>query len=233
MTYNNLKKFGKKIYEFDRYDGDIYLNTTEFWVYNHTLYRHDEHPNLSRYTGRTYTEECSFAEAEIYMEDFPEIKEKCIELEVGKKYERQKIKEWRLALGLTQAQFSELFNPPIPVDTIKKWDSGKIKPPDWAEGLIIEKLEGIKMITEKELLDGYTGVSNGLNYISTVNNKQINWDYRRGNNGDGYNPAREKREDSTEIYIYNSGEMISLEDGCENHPILNKMYSDYEKIIKE
>lgn len=51
------------------------------------------------------------------------------------------IKEKRIALGLTQKQFSELFSPPIPIDTIKKWDSGKMQPPDWVEGLIIEKLE--------------------------------------------------------------------------------------------
>lgn len=54
------------------------------------------------------------------------------------------IKEYRQAAGLTQKQFSELFDPPIPIDTIKKWDSGKMKPPEWVEGLIIEKLERMK-----------------------------------------------------------------------------------------
>lgn len=54
------------------------------------------------------------------------------------------IKEYRLASGLTQKEFSELFDPPIPIDTIKKWDSGKMKPADWVEGLIIEKLQRIK-----------------------------------------------------------------------------------------
>lgn len=141
MTYDDLKKLGTKIHEVDRYDGGIYLNTTEFWVYNHTLYRHDEHPNLNRYTGRTYTEECLDGEAEAYMEEYPEIKEKCIELKARR---RQKIKERRLALGLTQAQFSELFNPPIPIDTIKKWDAGIMQPADWVESLIIEKLERVK-----------------------------------------------------------------------------------------
>lgn len=141
------------------------------------------------------------------------------------------IKDYRKSLGLTQKQFSEMFNPPIPLDTIKKWDSGKMKPPDWVEGLIIEKMEGMKMITEKELLDSYAGISNVLNCISTINNKQISWDYRRGSNGDGYNPAREKREDASEIYIYDSGKMIPLEDGCENHPILEKIYADYERLI--
>lgn len=54
------------------------------------------------------------------------------------------IKDYRESLGLTQKQFSELFNPPIPIDTIKKWDSGKMSPPDWVEGLIIEKLKHTK-----------------------------------------------------------------------------------------
>lgn len=54
------------------------------------------------------------------------------------------IKDYRESLGLTQKQFSELFNPPIPIDTIKKWDSGKMSPPDWVEGLIIEKLKQTK-----------------------------------------------------------------------------------------
>lgn len=54
------------------------------------------------------------------------------------------IKDYRKKLGLTQKQFSELFSPPIPIDTIKKWDSGKMHPPDWVEGLIIEKLERLK-----------------------------------------------------------------------------------------
>lgn len=54
------------------------------------------------------------------------------------------IKDYRKKLGLTQKQFSELFSPPIPIDTIKKWDSGKMHPPDWVEGLIVEKLERLK-----------------------------------------------------------------------------------------
>lgn len=53
------------------------------------------------------------------------------------------IKEYRLAAGLAQKQLSELFTPPIPLDTIKKWDSGKMQPPEWVEGLIIEKLRNI------------------------------------------------------------------------------------------
>lgn len=56
------------------------------------------------------------------------------------------IKDHRKAAGLTQEQFSKLFTPPIPLDTIKKWDSGQRTPPDWVEGLIIEKLKQIKRV---------------------------------------------------------------------------------------
>lgn len=139
------------------------------------------------------------------------------------------IKDYRIAAGLTQQQFAELFD--ISLDTVKAWDCGRRKPDKAKEKLIIEKLEGMKVITEKALLDNYSGITNGFSYMSVINGKTIIWDYRRGGNGDGYNPVREKREDSNEIYIYNSGEMIPLEDGCDNHSALGKMYSDYEKVI--
>lgn len=49
------------------------------------------------------------------------------------------IKEKRQQAGLTQKQFSDLFG--IPLDTVKNWDSGRRKPQEWAEKLIIEKLD--------------------------------------------------------------------------------------------
>ena len=52
------------------------------------------------------------------------------------------IKEYRKAAGLTQRQFSDLFG--IPLDVVKSWDSGRRKPPEWAEKLIIKELERIK-----------------------------------------------------------------------------------------
>lgn len=52
------------------------------------------------------------------------------------------IKEYRKKAGLTQVEFSKLFK--IPIDVVKSWDSGRRKPPEWAELLIIEKLENIK-----------------------------------------------------------------------------------------
>lgn len=53
-----------------------------------------------------------------------------------------KIKDYRQAVGLTQKQFSELFE--IPLDVVKSWDSGRRSPPVWVEKLIIEKLERMK-----------------------------------------------------------------------------------------
>lgn len=48
------------------------------------------------------------------------------------------IKELRLKAGLTQKQFSDMFE--IPLDVVKSWDAGRRKPPAWAEKLIVEKL---------------------------------------------------------------------------------------------
>ncbi len=57
------------------------------------------------------------------------------------------IKESRKSAGLTQSQFSDMFE--IPLDVVKSWDSGRRKPPGWAEKLIIEKLETLKKTTSQ------------------------------------------------------------------------------------
>lgn len=51
------------------------------------------------------------------------------------------IKEARLAAGLTQQAMSDLLK--IPKRTIENWEGGKNKCPEWAELLIIEKLQMI------------------------------------------------------------------------------------------
>lgn len=51
------------------------------------------------------------------------------------------IKEYRQAAGLTQKEFSDLLD--IPIDVVKSWDSGRRKPPEWAEKLIIKELKRI------------------------------------------------------------------------------------------
>lgn len=54
----------------------------------------------------------------------------------------KKISEYREDVGLTQKEFSKLFE--IPIDVVKSWDSCRRQPPKWAEKLIIEKLEQMK-----------------------------------------------------------------------------------------
>ena len=51
------------------------------------------------------------------------------------------IKEARKAAGLTQQGMSDLLG--IPKRTLENWDSGKRTPPEWAERLIVEKLNRI------------------------------------------------------------------------------------------
>lgn len=54
---------------------------------------------------------------------------------------KSEIKIAREKAGLTQQQFSDLFN--IPIDTVKSWDIGRRRPDELKEKLIIEKLEQI------------------------------------------------------------------------------------------
>ena len=51
------------------------------------------------------------------------------------------IKLARKAAGLTQQSMSDIFG--IPKRTIGNWETGVNSPPDWAERLIIEKLQSI------------------------------------------------------------------------------------------
>ena len=53
-----------------------------------------------------------------------------------------RIKSARIAAGLTQSEMSKRFE--IPLDTIKKWDSGACKPPEWAATLLVERLQEAK-----------------------------------------------------------------------------------------
>lgn len=68
-------------------------------------------------------------------------------MEKNNKEEEKMIKDVRKSVGLTQKQFSALFE--IPIDVVKSWDSGRRKPPEWAEKLIIEKLNSIKETTSQ------------------------------------------------------------------------------------
>lgn len=51
------------------------------------------------------------------------------------------VREARVYAGLTQAKMSELLG--IPKRTIENWEAGSRKCPEWAERLVVEKLESI------------------------------------------------------------------------------------------
>ena len=53
-----------------------------------------------------------------------------------------RIKAAREAAGLTQAEVYEVLH--IPMRTLQDWENDRRTPPEWAELLIIEKLEQIK-----------------------------------------------------------------------------------------
>ena len=52
-----------------------------------------------------------------------------------------KIKQARLAAGLTQAELSRRFE--IPLGTLAHWEKGARKPPAWAEKLLVEAINRI------------------------------------------------------------------------------------------
>lgn len=58
-----------------------------------------------------------------------------------------KIKTARLAAGMTQAEMSEKYG--IPIDTIKAWDCGRSYPQEWAETLLLEKLQEENIMRKK------------------------------------------------------------------------------------
>ncbi len=51
------------------------------------------------------------------------------------------IKEARIKAGLSIKELSELLG--APYRTVQEWNAGRSKPVDWAERLIIEKLENL------------------------------------------------------------------------------------------
>ncbi len=58
--------------------------------------------------------------------------------------EENRIKNARIKAGLNMKEMSNLFG--IPYRTLQHWEGDARKPPIWAEKLILEKLQRIKMI---------------------------------------------------------------------------------------
>lgn len=78
-------------------------------------------------------------------------------------------------------------------------------------------------LTEKVLLDGYKGKTNGGSNISQVEGKKIFWDYRTGIQEDGYNPVT-SRERAGEVTLeYDRIGTIALDSSCQEHPALARI----------
>lgn len=63
--------------------------------------------------------------------------------------EINKLKEARLAAGLTQKSMSDKTG--IPIRTIGDWETGNRRPPKWVASLVIEKLVSIKKLSTKQI----------------------------------------------------------------------------------
>lgn len=55
-----------------------------------------------------------------------------------------KIKEARIAAGLSQRRMAEMMG--IPRRTIENWESGVNTPPEYVERLVVQELERVKKI---------------------------------------------------------------------------------------
>ena len=84
----------------------------------------------------------------------------------------------------------------------------------------------MKKITEKMLLDGYEGKTNGGDNISIVSDQKIWWTYRTGRTDDGYNSV---------CSYDNAGEItlevdrigtIQLDTDNMDHPTLSRIEAD-------
>ena len=70
MTYAELKSKGVKIQESDRYDGDIYLGTSEYYILNNSIYVHEYNSNVSTYTGKENNTEFLTDISDNYSDDY-------------------------------------------------------------------------------------------------------------------------------------------------------------------
>ena len=86
-------------------------------------------------------------------------------------------------------------------------------------------------ITEQALLDGYDGKTRGGDNISIVGVEKIHWNYRRGEQDDGYNPVRRDRNRAREISLeFHRKGNIPLHADCDDHPSLALIATDEAKL---
>ena len=85
-------------------------------------------------------------------------------------------------------------------------------------------------ITETMLLDGYVGKTNGGDNISKINGQMIIWNYRTGDNGDGYNSVCSRGRASEISLEYDRVGKIDLDDETEEHANVGRIHSDEQKL---
>lgn len=78
-------------------------------------------------------------------------------------------------------------------------------------------------ITEKQLLAGYAGKTQGGNNISEIAGERIYWDYRTGRQEDGYNPVTSKERAGEITLEYNRVGTIELDNNCADHPAIARI----------
>jgi hypothetical protein len=90
--------------------------------------------------------------------------------------------------------------------------------------------EGKMKISEKALLDGYDGITNGGNYISKVKGDVVFWNYRVGQTCDGFNCVT-TRDDATEISLENDRVgTVKMTSRWDKHNAVKQIKSDENKL---
>lgn len=141
------------------------------------------------------------------------------------------IKKYRQSVGLTQKQFSQLFE--IPIDVVKSWDSGRRNPPEWAKKLIIEKLK----IMEEEKMKHIKFKGYSCNYDLWIGEFHFsqNTDGFSVGNGEKYDftvdECVEADMDELKDRLYNSDAKLSKEEEEEIREHLEFYYSNKNNWI--
>ena len=87
-------------------------------------------------------------------------------------------------------------------------------------------------ITERMLLDGYSGMTGGMDWISTINGKEIRWNYRHDtSDDDGYDCVADRDKANHITLEWDRHGSIEMDPECNNHPTLERMEHDRERLF--
>jgi len=84
-------------------------------------------------------------------------------------------------------------------------------------------------LTEKMLLDGYDGITNGIAIISKTQDKKIIWNVREDQGN--YQPVCAWENADYILLEYDRAGRIELDASHKNHPNVAQIKSDIEKIV--